>query len=105
MNEELMNRLKKISLYIKNNFGAEKVILFGSYAYGIPTKESDIDLFIIMKTKDKFCKEASKIRIAIDELLPDKSVDIIVRTPEFVYERINKNDFFIKDILTKGISL
>lgn len=105
MNEELQNTLKKIASFIKQNFRAEKVILFGSHAYGNPTQDSDIDLLVVMDTNEKFTKEAVKIRIAIDEMLPDKSIDIIVRTPDFITKRIKDNDFFIKDIVTKGIPL
>lgn len=105
MSEDIKNTLQEIASFIKQKFGAEKVILFGSYAYGNPTQDSDIDLLVIMETREEFSKEATRIRIAIDEMLPDKPMDILVRTPDFITERINKNDFFIKEILTKGIHL
>lgn len=100
-----LESLKKIASFIKERFGAQKVILFGSYAYGNPNSDSDIDLLVIMDTKEKFSKQAVKIRVAIDEMLPEKSIDIIVRSPEYLNKRVDNNDFFMKEILTKGIYL
>lgn len=100
-----LESLKKIASFIKESFGAQKVILFGSYAYGNPNSDSDIDLLVIMNTKERFSKQAVKIRVAIDEMLPEKSIDIIVRSPEYINQRVDNNDFFIKEILTKGIYL
>jgi predicted nucleotidyltransferase len=98
--------LQKVASFIKEHFHAQKVILFGSYAYGKPDKDSDIDLFVIMNTNMRFPKQAAVIRMALDENFDlKKPMDIIVRTPEFVEERYRGGDFFIKDILEKGIEL
>jgi len=81
----------------------EKVILFGSYAYGTPHKDSDIDLFVIMKPKDT--EETNHQRImnvraaAKIGLLP---MDVIVRTPQEVETRLAMGDFFIEEIMDQG---
>jgi len=95
-------QIKMISEEIKKKFNPQKIILFGSYAYGNPTRSSDIDLFIIMDTKLPVRKQAFLIRKEIKSSIP---VDIIVRTPEQVEERIKMGDFFIKQIIQKGIYL
>ena len=98
--------LQRIASFMKEKFHAQKVILFGSYAYGEADKDSDIDLFVIMNTNMRFPKQAAAIRMAIDENFTLKiPMDIIVRTPEFVAERYKEGDFFIRDILDKGIEL
>lgn len=76
----------------------EKIILFGSYAYGIPTINSDIDLLVIMKTQDSFHQRIQKIR----PLLPkNKAVDLIVLTPE-EYQKTKSNNPLVKEITEKG---
>jgi len=99
-------QIRLVAQKIKEKFNPQKIILFGSYAYGTPKKGSDIDLFIIMDTNDKFYKQAVEIRIYLDEtigvIFP---MDIIVRSPDFVEKRLKEGDFFIKTILKKGINL
>jgi len=98
--------LNEIANFIKDKFHAKKVILFGSYAYGTPTEDSDIELFVIMNTSMRLPKQAAAIRIELDKYFNiKKPMDIIVRTPEFVNERYKEGDFYIKDILEKGIEL
>ena len=94
--------IEKISEEIKKKFNPQKINLFGSYAYGNPTRSSDIDLFIIIDTKLPVRKQAFLIRKEIKSSVP---IDIIVRTPEQVEERIKMGDFFIKQIIQKGIYL
>lgn len=98
--------IKMIAKFIKKKFAPEKIILFGSYAYGKPRENSDIDLLIVMNTKMKPYKQASIIRLFLDEILrTDYSIDIIVRTPEEVEKRLKEGDFFFKGILEKGVTL
>lgn len=98
--------LKKMAGFIKKRFNAQKVILFGSYSYGIPGEKSDVDLFVIMDTNLKFYKQAALIRLMLDEtfgvLFP---LDIIVRTPKETEKRLNEGDFFIQKIIKEGIPL
>jgi len=59
----------------------EKIILFGSYAYGTPTEESDIDLCIIEKHIDSKIKEKTKIRNLLKDIRVPK--DILVVEEEY----------------------
>lgn len=81
----------------------EKIILFGSYAYGNPTPDSDVDLFVVIETNGKN-KEMYR---AVSKLLYPRQfpVDIIIRTPKEVEEALQggiDNAFFIREIVKKG---
>jgi uncharacterized protein len=81
----------------------EKIILFGSYAYGNPTPDSDVDLFIVIETNGKN-KEMYR---AVSRLLYPRQfpVDIIIKTPKEVQEALKggtDNAFFIREIFKKG---
>jgi uncharacterized protein len=79
----------------------EKIILFGSYAYGNPTPDSDVDLLVIVKTK---AKEIDRY-VAVSNLLYPRQfpVDILVKTPkEMEAEARKKGNFFMREILKKG---
>lgn len=72
--------LKEAVRRIIDNFNPEKIILFGSYAYGQPTVDSDMDLMVIMNTDEKPHKRAVPVRRALKGMGLPK--DIIVKTPE-----------------------
>ena len=79
----------------------EKIILFGSYAYGNPTPDSDVDLLVIMNTR---AKEIDRY-VAVSNLLYPRQfpVDILVKTPKEIEEASRKKgNFFLHEILTKG---
>ncbi len=78
----------------------EKIILFGSYAYGTPTPDSDVDLLVIIETtasrKERY--------LALSRLLDPRPfpVDIIVKTPAEIAAAMAKGNFFIREIYTQG---
>ncbi|MCM8784422.1 MAG: nucleotidyltransferase domain-containing protein [Candidatus Omnitrophica bacterium] len=95
-------KFKQIKIYaekIKEKFSPKKIILFGSYASGKITKDSDVDLLIIIDTKIRSINQAVLIRKEIPSPFP---LDLIVKTPDEVKERIKKGDFFMKTIVKKG---
>jgi len=94
--------IRSLANKIKEKFHPQKIILFGSYSYGMPRKGGDIDLLIIMDTDIPVREQAFLIRRELKESTP---IDIIVRTPQQVEERIKLGDFFIKQIMQKGITL
>src|SRR5689334_8980609 len=77
----------------------EKVIIFGSYAWGNATEDSDVDLLVVMPCDMPSSRKAAEIRSA---LRPGFPLDLLVRSPEQVTERISLNDFFVRDIVEKG---
>lgn len=92
--------LAEITRRIVEAFHPIKVILFGSYAYGVPHHESDIDIFVIMESEDTMHQRIMKAtEVARVPFLP---MDVIVRTPQEVEQRIALGDFFVIEILDKG---
>jgi len=89
----------ELSKQIAREFEPDRIILFGSYAYGNPTPDSDVDMLIILPFKGKPAEKAVEIRLSIRPTFP---VDIIARTPEKIKERIDLGDDFIREILMKG---
>lgn len=94
--------IKSISKTIKEKFHPEKIILFGSYAYGTPTDDSDLDLLVIMDTEISVREQAYLIRRELSDTCP---VDVIVRTPIQVEQRLRMGDFFVKKVVQDGIVL
>ena len=87
---------------LAREFLPEKVILFGSYAAGNARAESDIDLLVVMP------EEVSGVRVAADiitRLKPVLPVELVVRSSRQIMERLALNDFFLREIMTKGKEL
>ncbi len=86
---------------IKKEYQPKKIILFGSYAYGKPAEESDIDLFIIKETGkkrgDRFCEVRKMLRD-----IRGVSIQPIVFTETELNSRLNIKDDFILEIMEKG---
>ncbi len=93
----------KIAAKIKEAYSPEKIILFGSYAYGNPTKGSDIDLLIVKNTKDRVIDRMVQIYKIIDIRKIDLSPFVV--TPEELKQRVELGDHFFKEILSKGVVL
>ena len=84
---------------VAKQFNPQKIILFGSYAYGKPTEDSDVDLLVIMPFRGKGARKATEILLATDPCFP---IDLLVRTPQQIRTRIKLGDFFIREITQKG---
>jgi len=76
----------------------EKIILFGSYAYGEPAEDSDVDIVLIKKTTAPFHERQKKVRLLLKTLTP---VDVFVFTPE-EFERAKKDNPLVKEIAELG---
>jgi predicted nucleotidyltransferase len=79
----------------------QKIILFGSYAYGNPTPDSDVDLLVIVEGKEGETRRERYLRVALALSPRWFPADIIVHTPEELEERLT-HSFFLREILTKG---
>ena len=85
---------------IVREFSPLQVILFGSYAYGTPTEDSDVDLLVIMDIpKSETRRHAKEMQKRIPERFP---MDLLVRSREDVAYRISYNDWFLREITEKG---
>ena len=80
-------------------FRPEKVILFGSHAYGTPSEDSDVDLLVIMEHSGSGVAQAIEIVRQVKSRIP---VDLVVRTPREMRQRLQWNDFFLKEVVKRG---
>lgn len=80
----------------------KRIVLFGSYAYGKPTPDSDVDFLLICDEKSK--EKRQQTYLAASKALDPRPfpVDIIVRHSDEVEERIKHGDYFLQDIMEKG---
>src|SRR5262245_33754126 len=93
-----MRAIRCFARQVAEKFHPEKIILFGSYAYGTPHVDSDVDILVVMPTWNQL-HQAAKISYTID---PPFSLDIIVRTPHNMRWRLAEGDSFLREITTKG---
>ncbi len=101
-----MMTIDELANVIKKEFSVQKIILFGSHAYGQPHKDSDVDICVIMETNLPFPEQAAIIRLKLREKIKEKPpIDLIVRTPDSIKEELKKNNFFVRDIIEKGKQL
>jgi uncharacterized protein len=94
-----MNEIERFGRRIGEEFGAEKVILFGSYAQGTAKQDSDVDLLIVTAFEGRSVDKSVQIRLKLRPMFP---VDLLIRTPEKIQQRLEMGDQFIKDILQGG---
>ena len=93
------NQIRAFNDAIAREFRPRKIVLFGSYAYGKPTEDSDVDVLVIMPFDRKQGRKSLEIRRRIPADFP---LDLIVRTPEFIARRLKWGDCFVQEILSKG---
>src|SRR5437762_1516669 len=98
-----LSAIQRFARQIAEKFQPEKIILFGSYAYGTPHEESDVDLLVIMPARDVI---SMSVRIALAFGRPF-SLDLIVRTPRQMEIGLREGDcnWFLREVVEKGIVL
>lgn len=84
---------------VAREFRPEKIILFGSYAGGKPTLDSDVDLLVILPFRGNDTAKAIEIRSRFDTPFP---MDLLVRKPEFIATRLRERDMFVEAVMTQG---
>jgi predicted nucleotidyltransferase len=93
-------QIGEVARRIVESFSPERIILFGSYAWGQPRPDSDVDLFVVMEDSDRPARRSARIaRVLLDVPFP---IDILVRTPEELKHRLHIGDYFIREILERG---
>lgn len=91
--------IQNITDQIRREFAPQKIILFGSHSWGTPDIDSDVDLLVVLPFQGKPWRVAVDIRERINSKVP---LDLLVRTPEQLQERLARHDTFITDIVTRG---
>jgi predicted nucleotidyltransferase len=91
-----------VTQQVVEQFHPQKVILFGSYAYGQPTEDSDVDLLVVMDIDEPPLHMAAKIAATIEHPFP---LDIVVRTPAEFAAAVQRQGVFATEVATKGVTL
>ncbi len=94
-----MENIMQLIQAIINKSQPEKIILFGSYAYGNPEDDSDVDLLVILPYEGSNFRKTWEI---LNKVQPKFAIDLLVRTPVEIEQRLAWNDFFIQEIMEKG---
>ncbi len=93
--------IRRFAREVAERFKPDKIILFGSYAYGTPHEDSDVDILVVMPARDEISL-AVRIRMAVWAPFP---MDLIVRTPKRLARRIALGDSFVREITSQGKTL
>jgi predicted nucleotidyltransferase len=93
-----MRVIRRFARQVAEQFHPDQIILFGSYAYGTPHADSDVDILVVMPARNQL-DQAFKIRLAVPAPFP---MDLIVRTPTNLQGRLTDGDLFHTEIVTKG---
>jgi uncharacterized protein len=97
-----MTKIRDLTSQIAREFKPDKIILFGSYAYGKPSNNSDVDILVVLRFNGKAVRKAIEIRNKVNAGMP---LDLIVRTPEQLAERLALDDWFMREIVERGRTL
>jgi predicted nucleotidyltransferase len=84
---------------IVREFQPQKIVLFGSYAHGHPTPDSDVDLLVILPFRGNDVIKAIQIRSRFQTPFP---LDLLVRKPRFIAHRLRERDMFIEQVIKQG---
>lgn len=105
MEEKVMETLSEVVEKLKREYKPQKIILFGSYAYGNPGEDSDLDLLILKNTKKRRVDRFVRVKRIIYD--PNRKVPIspLILTPKELADRLRMGDDFIKEIIRKGVVL
>ncbi len=93
-----MRVIRRFVRQVAERFEPDKIILFGSYAYGTPHEDSDVDLLVIMPARNEI-DQAFKIRCQVAAEFP---MDLFVLKPRNVKWRLEEHESFLTEIVTKG---
>jgi predicted nucleotidyltransferase len=94
-----MAQIQELADRIAMAFRPERIVLFGSYSSGSPTTDSDVDLMVIAEHTGRNREYATRIR---NRLHPSFPLDLLVRTPAELRERLAWRDPFFREITERG---
>ena len=105
MKEEVKTILSEVVEKLKKEYKPQRIILFGSYAYGNPTEDSDIDLLILKNTNKRRVDRFVQVKRIIYNPKCKIPISPLIYSPEELEERLRIGDGFIEEIILKGTIL
>jgi predicted nucleotidyltransferase len=100
--EAIDQTIQEILERLLTGYAPQKVILFGSYAYGNPRRDSDIDLLVIKETSERFIDRWVTVRRVLSDPSRTIPLEVIVLTPQELSKRLDIGDQFLKEIIDQG---
>jgi predicted nucleotidyltransferase len=97
-----MEHIRAVVNQIVERFHPRKIVLFGSYAYGRPTLDSDVDLLVVLHSDSSTPQDAAVISQAIDHPFP---LDIVVQGASDWEEYLQEGAIFARQVSEKGLVL
>ena len=97
--------LKAIADRLRNRYGAERVLVYGSVARGTPTEHSDIDLLVVASTTERFYERIGSVLAVVRDISLGLPLAPIVLTTEELSARLARGDQFIQEIVETGVDL
>ena len=94
-----MRQIRRLAHQIAERFHPLQIILFGSYAYGTPTEDSDVDVLVVMPCGAATWDKEFAVRQAVHAPFP---WDVLVRSPTELAARAAMDDYFVQEIMSKG---
>ncbi|MBN2358108.1 MAG: nucleotidyltransferase domain-containing protein [Deltaproteobacteria bacterium] len=91
--------IELVARRIAREFRPLRILLFGSYANKTATPDSDVDLLVILGFEGRAVDKSVEIRLKVRPPFP---VDLLVKTPEQIQQRLKMGDSFIRDIIEHG---
>ena len=93
-----MRLIRRFARQVAEGFRPDKIILFGSHAYGRPHGDSDVDILVVMPARNEL-DQGVRIRLAVEYNFP---LDLIVRSPKNLAWRLAEGDAFLREIVNRG---
>jgi predicted nucleotidyltransferase len=90
--------IRRFARSVAERFDPERIILFGSYAYGRPHRYSDVDILVVVPARNEIDKSVQ----ILDALDPPFDVDLIVRSPHNLEWRLREGDWFLREVVSRG---
>jgi predicted nucleotidyltransferase len=97
-----MREIKALARRIARDFKPRRIVLFGSYAYGSPSADSDVDLLVILSFRGRPLLKSLEI---LNRLEPKFPLDLLVRRPGDTARRLAEGDPLIREALERGLVL
>ena len=102
MDDRIRDVVRSVVARIIEGYEPQKVVLFGSAAYGEPDADSDIDLLIIKDTAEPYLERMDTVRRLAAGSHPRIAFDPFVLTPREIEERLRIGDQFVAEIIERG---
>ena len=93
------HNIRKLCDHIVRDFQPERIILFGSYAHGNPTPDSDVDLLVVLPFEGKNLRKSLEI---LNRTNPRFPIDLLARRPDDTERRYREGDPLIREALDHG---